>query len=133
MGMKIAGLTCGIRCVDSILRRGVNLSLVRVSVNPGVCGFVADLSVEDKDGTLTARVVTSCPRVAAFIGKAGGLDAYDVAFTPLNSNPVMQLAGEANLHAACPMPTALIKAIEVVAGLALPTDVDLRFLDGIDE
>jgi hypothetical protein len=29
-------------------------------------------------------------------------------------------------HAACPVPVAIVKAIEIEAGLALPTDVTIK-------
>jgi hypothetical protein len=40
---------------------------------------------------------------------------------------VYQCASECNLHAACPVPMAILKAIEVEAGLALPRPVLIRF------
>lgn len=99
-----------------------------LSVCPGICGFTAKLSVSENDGALSAKVESACPKVCAFVQKACGADAFAVALTPLPENPVVKWAGESALHACCPMPMALIKAAEVCAGLALPHDVEVRFI-----
>ena len=38
---------------------------------------------------------------------------------------IWQLAAKHRLHAACPVPVGILKAIEVEAGLALPADVSI--------
>lgn len=95
-------------------------------VQPGVCGFRAELRVNESDGTITATVDTTCPKVCSFIEKTLGCDAYTVAFTPQHENPVVKWAGESGLHACCPLPMAFIKAVEVSAGLALPSDISVH-------
>jgi hypothetical protein len=40
--------------------------------------------------------------------------------------PVLQTAYAHCAHAACPVPSALVKAIEVAAGLALARDVSIH-------
>ena len=42
---------------------------------------------------------------------------------PINETAVYRAAAICRLHAACPVPSAILKAIEVSAGLALPADV----------
>ena len=41
--------------------------------------------------------------------------------------PVIHQAGHKHCtHAACPVPVSIVKAVEIEAGLALPTDVTIK-------
>ena len=40
--------------------------------------------------------------------------------------PLLTVAYQHCAHAACPVPSGLVKAIEVAAGLALPKDVTMK-------
>ena len=54
------------------------------------------------------------------------VDGYQAAMTAAPQNPVYLAAGQARLHAACPVPCGVIKAIEVACSLALPKDVSIK-------
>jgi hypothetical protein len=40
---------------------------------------------------------------------------------------LLEKAAESGLHVSCPIPVSILKAIEVEAELALPTDVIIHF------
>jgi hypothetical protein len=48
-------------------------------------------------------------------------------FTPLTRNPVYQAAERSGCHPSCGVPLAVVKAAEVVLGMALPRNVTIRF------
>jgi hypothetical protein len=49
-----------------------------------------------------------------------------VAFANFMENPVYIAAAKHYKHAACPVPSGIVKAIEVACGLALPKDVSFK-------
>lgn len=100
--------------------------MTRVTINPGVCGFIAQVDVERIDeGKVSVVMESQCERIARLAESLKELSAWD----PLKPGPdseVHRQAGNARLHAACPVPCGILKAVEVEAGLALPRDVDIR-------
>ena len=54
------------------------------------------------------------------------VNGYEECFSKLGDSRVYELAKKHCQHAACPVPAAIIKGIEVVCGLALPRDVEIR-------
>ena len=76
---------------------------------PGVCGLQTTVTVCAKSVRCTIGIDSECRYVQ-------GLAA---------TSRIWQLAGKHRLHAACPVPVGILKAIEVEAGLALPADVSI--------
>ncbi|MBI4771144.1 MAG: hypothetical protein HY784_12220, partial [Chloroflexi bacterium] len=48
-------------------------------------------------------------------------------FRPMDESAVYQSAARHIRHTACPIPAAILKAIEVEVGIALPRDVHIQF------
>ncbi|MCL2045184.1 MAG: hypothetical protein FWG88_02200 [Oscillospiraceae bacterium] len=98
----------------------------KVIVRAGVCGFTTEINVESED-SMTAKVSISsqCPAYAHFDGEPIELDAYECCFGKVGEGGVYELLSETCLHAACPVPSAVLKAVEVACGLALPADVSM--------
>jgi hypothetical protein len=48
-------------------------------------------------------------------------------FAPVNRNPVFVSAQRAGCHPSCPIPVAILKAVEVAMGMALPRDAVIKF------
>jgi hypothetical protein len=95
-----------------------------VEVDPGVCGFSARITAVSDDGqTCTLSVETGCEAMAAMAAELATVDGYEVAFKNFHENPVYLAAGRHYKHAACPLPSAIVKAVEIACGLALPRDV----------
>ncbi|GAB1483102.1 hypothetical protein MASR2M78_19180 [Treponema sp.] len=95
-----------------------------IDVDPGICGFVSRVSVVSEDGQMCkVRVATGCESVKALVDELGELDSFDVAFKNFSENPVYLAASKHYKHAACPLPSAIIKAVEIECHLALPKEV----------
>ena len=101
-----------------------------IKVNPGVCGLISTITVDgggDTDVNIT--VETQCKNVQKMIEALDQpLDAYEVCFGKPGTGEVYE-AAENLAHAACPVPSAVLKCIEAEAGLALPKDVSFEFAD----
>jgi hypothetical protein len=74
------------------------------------------------EGEYQIRLTSECPLVQSLEPKLQEMDLLMAAVGRFTQNPVFQAAEANRLHAACPVPTALIKAFEVFCGLALPAD-----------
>lgn len=105
------------------------MSPVRVEVDPGACGFCCRITAAlQAKHVVRLRVIDSdcehIQRLSALVGEVGIRDL----FLPFCRNPVMIAAEKAGCHAACPIPTALIKAAEAAMGMAIPKSViiDIR-------
>ena len=104
--------------------------MVEVKVNPGVCGFVTLIKVDSEDMQLvTVKMSSGCQYIQALakeLGEVEELDGYTECFSGFGEGQVCELAKKHCKHAACPVPTAIIKGIEAACGLALPRDVEFH-------
>ena len=101
--------------------------MTRLVVNAGSCGYTVSIGVE-KDTARKYRLdmVTECKHVRKLGETLTLLDRMD-ALKPISSNPVYIAAAASLKHAACPIPSAILKALEVEAGLNVPKDVEFKF------
>lgn len=100
----------------------------KMKVTPGVCGFTCIITAEaNEDSEVSIQVETGCAAVKKMVeALEQPLDAYEACFVKPGSGPVYEAA--VNLaHAACPIPSALLKCIEAESGLALPCNVSFEF------
>lgn len=89
---------------------------------PGVCGLVtvvqARMVGEDEAELSTA---TDCELVQSAVEALGTVDVIEAVSTDC----VYAACRTAGMHPACPVPCAIVKAVEVAAGLALPRSVSI--------
>lgn len=97
---------------------------VHVRVDPGICGFCCEIraSLREKRVARLRIVRSDCEHVQKLGAEIGEVGIQDL-FLPLRRNPVIIATEKAGCHAACPVPTALIKAAEAAMGLAIPKSV----------
>jgi len=101
--------------------------MTRVVINPGVCGLISTIEVERADKRNVRIVTVSDCEMVAELGKSiSEVGLWDVMKQIIDS-VVYQAASSCGMHAACPVPSAIIKAVEVEAGMALPRDVVIHF------
>ena len=95
-----------------------------VEVNPGVCGMEARVRATALDnGNVSVAIETACDLVNG--GLTGPLEIDPFSLRRPGSAPPKVCD---NCHAACILPVAVVKAVEVEAHLALPRDAGLRFV-----
>ena len=102
--------------------------MTKVRVDPGVCGFPATIKVERVDKThVKVHVACACEQVKAFAKRIQDLE-WPKAFGPMTGSSVYLAADGTIKHVTCPVPMAVLKAIEAEIGAALPRDVSVRFV-----
>lgn len=107
--------------------------MTKVQVNPGVCGFTVVVRVEkDKDRNFHISLDTECEMVKKMSEEISLLE-FRAPFSAILHNPVYRSASKNLKHAACPVPSAILKAIEVEAGACLPRPVTITFAEEQEE
>lgn len=101
--------------------------MTKVTVDAGACGFSVMITAQKhEDGKITLALDTDCEMVLKMLEDIATLDR----FAPLRghqNNPVYLSAAKRLKHAACAVPSAILKAVEVEAGLNVAKDVVIRF------
>jgi hypothetical protein len=69
---------------------------------------------------------STCPDVQKLSLELDEVDAYRSIDLRSGLPEVLQLAFARCRHAACPVPTGIVKCIEVAASLAVPRDVSMH-------
>lgn len=101
--------------------------MTTVVVDPGICGFVTTVEVVRLTAHRVRVSITSgCEMVNEMNSQLSELNWSDALRQPEQS-VVYKRASQHIGHCACPVPMAILKAIEVEVGAALPQDVVVRF------
>lgn len=102
--------------------------MTRVIVFSGICGFSTEIVAERVDKKkINIRITSECEMVRAMAQDISTLDMM-VAFIGFMDNTVYKAASRHLRHVACPVPSGILKTLEVEAGLCLPKDVSIRFI-----
>ncbi len=102
--------------------------MTRVKIDPGVCGFAAVVSVEKQDGKhFSVTIESDCEMVQKLGEEISSLTLQD-AFIRFDNNRVYEKASGCLKHTACSVPSGILKALEVEAGLAVPRNVTVEFV-----
>lgn len=100
----------------------------RCTVHAGACGYVVQVTVEKLDrNSVRVSLQSECEQITALQPDVAELNWRRGVFCRIASSQVYQAAALHLNHAACPVPSAILKAIEVEVGIALPKDVTIHF------
>jgi hypothetical protein len=102
--------------------------MTRVEVNPGVCRMNSTIEVATvRKRLFSVRVDTDCEMIVQLGELLSEIDLASILKPQILESKVYQLASECGVHASCPIPMAIQKAIEVESGLALARSVSVDF------
>lgn len=104
-------------------------STTELEVFAGICGFTTTIKIKPEPGYMaTLSLESQCPnykKVAAALGTEP-LNVMDELFKKGQSKVLGACKGNIP-HVSCPVPAAILKALEVGVGLALPRDPKITF------
>jgi hypothetical protein len=106
--------------------------MTQVEVYAGICGHSATIEVTRFDDQHVQVVIHSpCEQITAMNPDLACMQwkgkGHQV-FKRMTESVVYQSAANHIRHTACPIPSAILKAIEVEVGIALPADVSITFV-----
>jgi len=104
--------------------------MTKVTINPGVCGFITKVEALSEDGMeVKVNVESGCESVMKMLEELGDtFDSYEVCLVNPGKGPLYKFASEKfPPHCACPILAGITKAIEAECKLALPRDASITF------
>lgn len=100
--------------------------MIEAKVNPGACGLKSVIKAESPDMmTATVTIESECPSVLKYAEQVKSVEAMKEVFSPFGTSNVFKAAETTLSHPVCPVPTAVLKAVEAACSLALPADVEI--------
>jgi hypothetical protein len=103
--------------------------MATVTVRSGICGFTTVIRTEADDLRCRVVVETDCPNVERLRAHLNELDALRELSWKGDRPLTYELAEQHLPHTSCPVPSGMIKAVEVACKLALPADAVIQVRD----
>jgi hypothetical protein len=101
--------------------------MAKVTVVAGVCGFVTKIeALLDDSQKVKLSIESDCPHVMDLAEEYPESEGMMEVFLPFGEAPLFKAAKKTLKHSTCPVPSAIMKGIEVTCGLALPRDVTIQ-------
>jgi hypothetical protein len=98
----------------------------KVTVDAGVCKMITVINAKtNEDGEVVLEIDSDCPNILKLSWNLKPEFAFMVVEEAMNKTQIYKLASEDLPHAACPVPSAIIKAIEVAGELGIKRDVHM--------
>jgi hypothetical protein len=99
-----------------------------VIVDSGSCGYTVTISVKmNEEKKLVVSGETDCAMVRKMLEEVAVLDRF-APLTGFLKNPVYLAAGKHLKHVACLVPSGILKAAEVEAGMNVAKDASVKFI-----
>lgn len=99
-------------------------------VEPGSCKLNSKITVNRsgqgrRDYTVSIKIDSQCPSIKKLAEELKEVDGFQECFKKISSSEVYKLSEGKIKHLSCPVPSAILKTIEVECGLNLPQDVEM--------
>ena len=107
----------------------------KICVDAGVCKMITVITATtDEMGMVKLDIKSDCPNILRMTWNMETFSPYSEVEAEFYKSEVYKLAQETPIpHTACPVPSAMVKAIEVAGDLGLKRDVSIRFIEDESE
>ncbi len=105
-----------------------------VNVMSGICGMITEIRAtsQDPSGIVNLDINTRCDSIKALAEDLKVVNPLEEISFKGKGPKTLQMAAKHCKHTACPVPSGIIKAIEVASGLALPKDAHIEVIQEKD-
>lgn len=110
--------------VRNLIERGEPLATSEIRA--GICGFTTRVHARMEGDECVLSIQSECASIQRMGAELTAVDPMREISWRGSVPQVMEAAERYCKHAACPVPSGVIKAIEVAAGLALPASVEIH-------
>jgi hypothetical protein len=100
--------------------------MASAEIDSGICGFCTTVRTKADGASVNVVVKSSCSHVQALAEQLTIVQPFTEISFRGDGPQTLRLAAKYLVHPACPVPSGIIKAIEVESGLALPKDASIR-------
>ncbi|MBE3582382.1 MAG: hypothetical protein IMW96_12255 [Thermoanaerobacteraceae bacterium] len=96
-------------------------------IDAGICGFITEVEVTASGVTQAGvKISSTCPNIQKIAAKLTEVNPLEEIRSKNERSRIRELFRRYSPHAACPVPSGVVKAMEVAARLALPRDVHIH-------
>lgn len=103
--------------------------MAKVEINSGACGLNTTVETTMNGVKCTVRIESECEAIRALAEALPEVDPFREITFRGEGPEALESGAEHCYHTACPVPIGIIKAVEVAAGLNLPVDASIKFVD----
>ncbi len=106
------------------------MSKCKICVDAGVCKMRTLITATENDmGLIELDIKSDCPRILKMSWGLEPMSPYAEVEAEFHKSEIYRLANESVPHTACPVPAAMVKALEVAGELGLKRDCTIKFVD----
>jgi hypothetical protein len=100
--------------------------MAKAEIFAGNCGYITEVEAAMDGKVCKLHITSECPAMQKMAEELTEVNPYEeISFR--RAMPKIHEAGHKHCtHAACPVPVGIVKAVEIEAKLALPTDVTIK-------
>ncbi len=101
--------------------------MAKCEINAGICGFCTTVEAIDSGKyKIRLKITSDCPNIQKLAEDLVEIDALDEIAKKAKSTKTYEIAAKHCPHSSCIVPSGIIKAVEVAAGLALPKNAAIK-------
>jgi hypothetical protein len=101
--------------------------MTRITLDAGACGFTVVIKAKESgDRRCRIELVSPCEMAKELNEELKNREFGPEVFSSIVDSEINRLSAKHIRHTSCPLPSAILKAIEVEAGLAVPKDVTMK-------
>ena len=100
--------------------------MATAEIDSGICGYTTKVRAKAEGREVLIEMESSCPHVQSMAEELTSVEPFAEITFRGEGPKTLRVASKYVAHAACPVPTGVIKAIEVEAGLALLKEATIR-------
>jgi hypothetical protein len=129
--MSIAAATAGFVFQPAPMERSSYIiipleNMAKAEIFSGNCGFKTIVETHMDGPECCISILSECKAIQKLGETLSRVEPLKEISTRRNMPTILQMGAQYCTHAACPVPVGIIKAVEIEAGLALPTDVTIK-------
>ena len=102
--------------------------MCKVVIDPGICGFVANVTAKMEGDMCSLEIACDCEPVQKMAKELAQVDPMVEIGFHRDGPLTLRMFAKHCPHPACPVPSGILKAVEVAAGLALPKDASISVM-----
>lgn len=104
--------------------------MATAKVKPGSCKLDSTIIVNKagkrrRDYTVSIEIDSQCPSIKKLAEELKVVDGFEESFKKISTSEIYRLSEGKIKHLSCPVPSAILKTIEVECGLNLPQEVEM--------
>ncbi len=100
--------------------------MAKAEIDAGTCGYKTIVVTKMEAKTCKISIQSGCKAVTRLGEALVEVNPYQEISFRREGPLTLRMAAQYCSHAACPVPSGIIKAVEIEAGLNLPVDVSIK-------